>query len=77
MKKNSKLFLLVVISLAVVLSCPNAFAKEAYYSNLNGVSLTKDEYDFFTKMYYDGYQTTITQDEYQRFIDNNVLYGTF
>ena len=77
MKKNSKLFLLVVISLAVVLSCPNVFAKENYYSNLNGVSLTQEEYDFFTKMYYDGYQATITQDEYQRFVENDVLHGTF
>lgn len=77
MKKNAKLFLLVVISLAVVLSCPNVLAKEAYYSNLNGVSLTQEEYEFFTKMYYDGYQATITQDEYQRFVDNNVLHGTY
>ena len=31
----------------------NVYADEAFYTNDNGVSLTEQEYDFFTNMYWD------------------------
>jgi len=34
-----------------------------YYENNNGLSFTKEEYDFFTAMYYEGYQENMTEED--------------
>ena len=47
----------------------NVYAEEdIYYTNDNGVSLTKTEYDFFTKMYWDGYQEFVTPDGFKEYV---------
>ena len=43
---------------------PCASAKENYFTNENGVSLSEKEYDFFSKLYWEGYQKSLTQEEY-------------
>ncbi|MDE5586871.1 MAG: hypothetical protein K2I72_00695 [Bacilli bacterium] len=43
------------ISLLLCISTYNVYASENYYTNTFGVSLTKEEYEFLTKMYWDGY----------------------
>ena len=53
MKKN--LFILILISILFVPTF--VFAKEeTYYTNDNGVSLTEKEYNFISKVYYEGFQ---------------------
>lgn len=66
MNKLINLSLVLVISLFVSMITVNA---KAYYVNDNGVTFTKDEYDFFTAMYYDGYQAVMTQNDFDRFND--------
>lgn len=39
-------------------------AEEKYYTNENGVSLTKKEYDFISEMYYEGFQKYVTKELY-------------
>lgn len=45
----------------------NAYADEAFYTNDNGVSLTEQEYNFFTKMYWDGFQEYVDNTLYNKY----------
>jgi hypothetical protein len=36
-------------------------ADEVYYTNQNGVEFTETEYNYYTDMYYDGFQDAVTQ----------------
>lgn len=61
--------------LAVVISCVginNVSASEVYYSNSNGILLTKKEYDFISEILWDGYQENMTMDEYNIILSNGV-----
>lgn len=58
MKKYGLLLLLVVISFFG----KNVFAEEIYYTNSSGVAFTKEEYDFYTDLAYDGYQEKVTEE---------------
>lgn len=63
MKKILKLFILIT---SVV--CVQTYAKEnSYYINENNVSFSKEQYDYFTAMFYDGYQDLITQEEFNTY----------
>ena len=63
MKKNLILpiftFLIVVFPLNI-----KAMENEIYYTNSYNVNFTKNQYDYFTEMFYEGYQNTITQKEF-------------
>lgn len=73
MKRYIKLFIVPVLCFAVFLSYNNVNAKEIYYSNDNGVSLSKEEYDFFSMLYWDGYQEYLTTEKYEIFVANDFL----
>lgn len=63
MKKILKLFILIA---SVV--CVQTYAKENnYYINDNNVSFSKEQYEYFTAMFYDGYQNLITQEEFNTY----------
>lgn len=40
------------------------YAKETYYYNNNGVSMSQKEYDFLSSLYWDGYQQYITKEQF-------------
>ncbi len=42
-------------------------AEEVYYTNQNEVSFTKEEYDFFSEFFYEGYQDIVTKEEYNSY----------
>ena len=65
MKKYLYLSFALVFSLFVGIVSVNA--QDYYYINDNGVTFTKDQYDFITKMYYDGYQAFMTQEDMDSF----------
>lgn len=67
-----KIILMITLFIGVV---PNAFAKENYYTNNYNVSLTKEEYDYISYMYYDGYQEYFTEEDYNTLIKNVDLNG--
>lgn len=46
------------------------YAKSDYYENNFGVKFTKDEYNFISKMFYVGYQSTVTEEEYKMIFEN-------
>ncbi|MBQ7030849.1 MAG: hypothetical protein IJN13_00560 [Bacilli bacterium] len=65
----------IVFGLFVFLSFfSNVSAQENYYVNENNVALTKEEYEFITDMFFDGYQKSLTLDDYNNiFIDDKVI----
>ena len=69
MKKIVNLSLVFVMALLIGIISVNA--KEYYYVNDNGITFTKEEYDFFTAMYYDGYQAYMTSEDMAKF--DNVI----
>lgn len=42
----------------------NVLAQESFYQNEEGVILSKQEYDFISSMYWDGYQEYLTWEDY-------------
>lgn len=77
MKFGKKIFVLIAL-LTIILFNSNAMAlenEEVYYTNDNGVNFTKEEYDFVSKFYFDGYQKLMTQDDYNYIIDNQLMNG--
>lgn len=76
MKKQIKICALLLI-LFCALNSENVNAQEVYYTNDYGVQLTQEEYEFLTKMYWDGYQEIMTQEEYEEFNQSGILHGEF
>lgn len=74
-KKIRKLFFL--LSVILLFGIFDVNAKEVYYSNVNNVELTKEEYDFLSKMYWDGYQAIMTKEDYNYFVQSNMINGVF
>lgn len=69
--------LFVVASICLLMFTNNVSAKELYYTNSNGVEFSYEEYDFLTRMFWDGCQDLMNQDQYNAFIDSNYMYGEF
>lgn len=55
--------IMFVLLLMVLLLSYNVKADEYFYTNTNGVNFTKEEYDFITDFYFEGYQNDMTQSE--------------
>lgn len=67
---------ILLIMLLIVLSFNNkVLAKENYYINDFGVAFNKEEYDFLSMMFWEGCQNLINEDEYQKFINSNIMKG--
>ena len=73
MKKIFKTLFVFMLAFIVI---SNVNAKEIYYTNDNGVALTKEEYDFLGEMYWDGFQKSMTKEEYDFYNDGNYFNGT-
>lgn len=58
-------YVMIFVLLMIITTSVNA--QEIYYENSNEITFTKEEYDFFSKMYYDGYQASMTKDDMQIF----------
>lgn len=71
-----KFILSALIFLGFLISIPQASAlQDAYYKNPNGVILTKEEYEFLSLMYWDGYQSIMTLSDYTEFKNSNIMSG--
>ena len=65
MKKYLYLSFFFLCSIFVGILSVNA--QNYYYINDNGVTFTKDQYDYITEMLYDGYQAYMTEDDMKYF----------
>lgn len=77
MRKYSKVIVAILLCMTCLFSIKEVNAKEVYYTNKNDVALSKEEYDFFTKMYWDGYQESMTKAEYEEFVNMDFLNAEF
>lgn len=73
--ENMKKKHLLIFILSLMLFTINASAKETYYVNDYGVSLTKEEYDFFSYMFWENSQNLITENDYEKFVNSNIISG--
>lgn len=62
----------ILICLGMLLTT-NVFAESNFYQNKYGVSFTENEYDFISKVYFDGYQNFMTQDDYNEFVSSDIM----
>lgn len=68
--------ILLLTILVALFSMPKIVkAKECYYENNNGVCFDKVEYQFLSKMYWEGSQDLFTKEDYQKFINSDLLKG--
>ena len=68
-----KLVVFVLGILAFSAFSINVKADDIYYTNANNVSMTKDEYDYFVELADEDYPNIVTQDVYDKFINNNLF----
>lgn len=79
LKSYNSSILKYIIFMLVLFLClmftNNAYALENFYENENGVKLTKEEYEFLSQMYWDGYQSLMTLEDYREFQNSGVMNG--
>ncbi len=68
---------LTIILLGLVLLPSTAQAKNIYYTNDNGVSFSKEEYDLLTNLFWEGSQDLFTMSDYERFVAKDLMNGDF
>ncbi len=73
MRRYVKSFIVTVLLLIVFVTNSNVNAKEIYYTNDYGVSLSKEEYDFFSQVYWEGFQKLLTLEKYEQFVSIDFL----
>ena len=69
MKKFFMLLLVTVFAFNVT----KVAAEEIFYENDKGVTFTKEEYDYITYMFWDGFQDEMTEADYDKYIDYNLI----
>lgn len=62
-----KILLLICMMGIGIFSVSAKESSEIYYINDNNVEFTKEQYDFFGNMYYDGYQSIMSQSDFAYF----------
>ena len=70
--KRKILFMIIVI---VILCFTDRVMASSYYTNQNGVTLTMEEYNFLSNMYWDGCQKNMSKDDYIRFKKSKMMDG--
>ena len=51
----------------------NSVSASTFYENANGVEFTREQYEYITNLYYDGYQNTMTESELDKMINLNLF----
>ena len=64
-----KKLVVLVISIMTFISL-NVYADEIYYTNANNVSMTEEQYDYFTEMYWDGFQENVTEEMFNHVLNS-------
>ena len=70
MNKVRKVLMIMVLTMTMLFSYQVVFAEEEYYyTNPNGVSFTREAYDFFSEFFYEGYQAHMTQAMFDEYVN--------
>lgn len=76
MYRKNKIITFLML-LAILIPIKNINAEEQYYTNKYNVKLTKEEYEFLSKFYWEGYQEDMTLSDYQEFVESSIINGEF
>ena len=68
MKKTLYLFAFILMFVGVY-----DVKASTYYTNTKGVDFTKEEYDFISEMYYDGYQEYVTKVDLDKIVNLDLI----
>lgn len=63
------IMMVVAIGIMFFANYQEVLAEDVYYVNSKGVSFTKKEYDYFSTMYWDGYQEKLNQEDFDYIAD--------
>ena len=74
MVKEDEIVKKIFVTIIAFIICITSVSanNDYYYINKQGVTFTKEQYDFFSEMYYDGYQDYMTQYDFD-FIDKQLM----
>ncbi len=64
-----------IVTMCACFISDSVYAKEVYYTNKNGVSFTEEEYKFLSQMFWEGSQDLMTEEDYQRFVNSDLMDG--
>lgn len=59
-----KLFVICLLGLIFTIKLNLVNAKEIFYTNQYGVAFNENQYNYYSKMFWNGYQDLVTQDEF-------------
>jgi len=68
-----KIVMLLLAVLCVFGITKNVYAEEAYYTNPNGVELTREEYEFLTTFHNSVYPSIMTREMYDSFVESDLM----
>lgn len=74
-KNIHSVLIITMLFICLTININKAKALETFYKNNNGVTFTKEEYDFLSQMYWDGYQSLMNLDDYEEFKNSKVMQG--
>lgn len=63
----------IIVALGSLLFILNVYADDTYYTSEYGVSMTKEQYDFFSKMYWEGFQSQVTNEIYNKYLSKGLF----
>ena len=70
MKRN--LIIIPIMLMTIFISVVNA-EELTYYTNSNNVNFSKEEYEFISNFYFEGYQNYMTEEDYKEFKKSNIM----
>ena len=68
-----KLVMMLLAVFCVFGITKNVYAEEAYYTNPNGVELTREEYEFLTTFHNPIYPSIMTREMYDNFVESDLM----
>lgn len=68
--------IIVITFLLNIMFMTNVNAKENFYTNQYGVVFSKEEYNFLSDFYFNGYQNYMKTEDYNEFIKSNIMNRT-
>lgn len=68
-------FITSLIIVVILANYKNTLAENIYYTNSHGVNFSEKQYNYFSKMFWEGYQDIVTQEEFN-YIDKLDLFNS-
>ena len=71
-----KILFMVFGFLAFIVFCCPVHASRIYYTNQYGVNFTEQQYNFYSEMFFEGYQEFVTVADFNKALSTNIFNGT-